>query len=1069
MATYTITSTINIDALPAKGGSDTYTINGGNLFVDQDSRYGYNQFSGSAMGNITLSATAGGTVEFNATAVRLLPFDSGFGIVPLSNAIVSSSNGASGSLIGVYPSLTSAPLTTGSSMPSTGYLKIKQWNGLTFSSGALFGANASSPGNDVAGWIEIVGVDALTATVNRLNTFKVRGDWYDLGLTTGNGTSSYQIPNNGGPIYVPGVWVEKASGSNSFEFYPHMGSGSITSSIATDQIRGKYCWITRSGSVEFQPVTGSNTAGYLPSASLRIRIPNVLFSCCTAAARHINVIPNATLATRYDFTTNGAGVIDIDKALMCWYPSFNQPYSVKLSNVGIMTQLLVSEIASPISWSQVGVGLEAQNSQVALSMATCLAGGTVSDSVFARANMAAASSYVTSMTDVAGMSFDNVKWVSPVYRLQTTAGAQTLLRVSDTTFKDNLFGGGGALITTCNDLLYTGTVYYDHPNTTSFIVTMYAWSIASACARLKFDGLSFGGLRMVQPSTGLLRVGAAACTNIKLRNVGTPAEPLDMGDVQQDDISWSRVTTTATVTKASHGLKTGDQIYVFQTGVVAAIIIGFKTVLTAPTPDTFTFTCLNAGATTGTISYYPTVVSNIFVIAGASAANGVEIKRIYAPHIRSAIYTSDNSAKNVTVENVQTDYNSAPVNASLNVSMRGVVATPPLGAQVSVYGTHWFDAYTGENSPLTSSLDWSRITTTATVTSSLHELRTSETINVLTSSVTASILLGQKTITVTSASYFTFTCLNAGATTGTLDFVPMNSRLGIQMNESTADTADQYSIDSGTPGFTSAGTLSMQIVGQQITFTTPNYVLGHRGFHQAEAVVVGATLTNFDIFYSLDKNDGLGFDTFKNLSYTRAGGAGSTGTQTITMTNTTGVAVGDFIFGTNVGPLAYVTNVVNSTTIGVNIANIGAVSGILRFNRLPAEDVDPVAGFKMKIRIVTALTNAQAITALYVFTKNSNADRNVQYPLDLVDLTLTNLKDPSEVRVFAAGTTSLIAGAENVVSGSFTAKIDSTTYPTVDIAVLSLGYQNIRLLSQVLGDGLSIPISQIVDRQYFNS
>lgn len=83
-------------------------------------------------------------------------------------------------------------------------------------------------------------------------------------------------------------------------------------------------------------------------------------------------------------------------------------------------------------------------------------------------------------------------------------------------------------------------------------------------------------------------------------------------------------------------------------------------------------------------------------------------------------------------------------------------------------------------------------------------------------------------------------------------------------------------------------------------------------------------------------------------------------------------------------------------------------------------------------------------------------------------LTLTGLKNPTEVRVFNAGTTTAIAGEENVTSGTYTTGIDAATYPSVDIAIISLGYQNIRLLGIDTTSNVSIPIQQVVDRQYLN-
>ena len=63
---------------------------------------------------------------------------------------------------------------------------------------------------------------------------------------------------------------------------------------------------------------------------------------------------------------------------------------------------------------------------------------------------------------------------------------------------------------------------------------------------------------------------------------------------------------------------------------------------------------------------------------------------------------------------------------------------------------------------------WARSTTTATVTANRHNLANGATVNVTTSSDVAAITVSAKTITVTGTNTFTFACLDAGATSGTL-------------------------------------------------------------------------------------------------------------------------------------------------------------------------------------------------------------------------------------------------------------------------------------------------------------
>lgn len=85
-----------------------------------------------------------------------------------------------------------------------------------------------------------------------------------------------------------------------------------------------------------------------------------------------------------------------------------------------------------------------------------------------------------------------------------------------------------------------------------------------------------------------------------------------------------------------------------------------------------------------------------------------------------------------------------------------------------------------------------------------------------------------------------------------------------------------------------------------------------------------------------------------------------------------------------------------------------------------------------------------------------------------VSVTITGLQNPSEVRVFNAGTTTERSGtgAENVTFGSHTFSLPSGT--AVDISILSLGYQNKRFLNYSTTTDASFPASQVIDRQYIN-
>ena len=79
-------------------------------------------------------------------------------------------------------------------------------------------------------------------------------------------------------------------------------------------------------------------------------------------------------------------------------------------------------------------------------------------------------------------------------------------------------------------------------------------------------------------------------------------------------------------------------------------------------------------------------------------------------------------------------------------------------------------------------------------------------------------------------------------------------------------------------------------------------------------------------------------------------------------------------------------------------------------------------------------------------------------------LTLTALQANSEIRVYAAGTATEVAGIEN----SGTSQSFNLTEASVDIVIHHLSYQNMRILALDTSVNLSFPIAQSFDRQYLN-
>ena len=91
-----------------------------------------------------------------------------------------------------------------------------------------------------------------------------------------------------------------------------------------------------------------------------------------------------------------------------------------------------------------------------------------------------------------------------------------------------------------------------------------------------------------------------------------------------------------------------------------------------------------------------------------------------------------------------------------------------------------------------------------------------------------------------------------------------------------------------------------------------------------------------------------------------------------------------------------------------------------------------------------------------------------------INVTLTGMKDFTEVRVYSAGTTTELAGIENVVSASVGANDNDFSFSqgegvNIDIVIISLLFENQRIENFTIPSSDSeIPIQQSTDRNYLN-
>ena len=169
--------------------------------------------------------------------------------------------------------------------------------------------------------------------------------------------------------------------------------------------------------------------------------------------------------------------------------------------------------------------------------------------------------------------------------------------------------------------------------------------------------------------------------------------------------------------------------------------------------------------------------------------------------------------------------------------------------------------------------------------------------------------------------------------------------------------------------------------------------------------------------------------------------------------------VGDSLqFDAAAGDFSGITINLPSSTVNINSAGSYDLSGIassgsIEFDNLTASAVTVTVSATLTTTVASPTTGGGSLT--------------IELPAFAPTVTLTGLQNPSEVRIFTAGTQTELAGQEVVTSGTYSVQLPVGT-TSIDIAILSLGYENARILGISTTQDVSIPISQKLDRQYFN-
>lgn len=269
------------------------------------------------------------------------------------------------------------------------------------------------------------------------------------------------------------------------------------------------------------------TIGHVPVAGLKIRIPNIIIAECATATRGLNSVPNATIASRPEFDTSAAGAIDIDGLYaLSMRSTFAQAYSVSVKRACLMESFEISECATGLDVYDVGIGMYSAQDVQTFILTSNTAGGTVGKVVAQRGNAPGTTDHCTGISYCAGQTIDGLK--TGIIQFARSTGITNIITCSNMTIRNLYNLNSYTSLSTSVKMTLEDLDHCDRYIGKSNASAYYGLVVGAGCDSITVDGMTTGLNRTipsVQPISGPLTV--TACTNVKVRNIGTETQPYD--------------------------------------------------------------------------------------------------------------------------------------------------------------------------------------------------------------------------------------------------------------------------------------------------------------------------------------------------------------------------------------------------------------------------------------------------------------------------------------------------------------------------------------------------------------
>ena len=965
-------------AYSTRAGGDTYNLSLGSiLIVDGDCRFGPNtsETTGPLL-NLSITAESGGEFRIDGRGVRLIPYKSGSGNVPAGGTAITQGS-TTGSLLGVWSAINVAPTAAGAAMPATGFIKVRQVSGGSsrYGGGALGGITATALG-DTGG--------ALTITVAATGKTFTRsaGDFIVDGIKLGDTvvTSGFSNGGNNGTFVVTAATTTVLTCAAATGLVNEVGGGSGRVVSQTADIAG---WIdfscTDAGAMTVRRLGKFTTRGTWFDLGLTSGSRNQTLPLPTSGQTAF------WISGVWIETTAESGVFE-------YWPCLN-------TNTGG-------------GWTTSAQGTDERSRAVMCDAAN-------------QAIRIGADSAATSIGELPSAGRRVV--VPNVFLMTNTAAARgvAVLPSSALAARFELITSGAAVV----DMEYAECNWCCGVSSTSF----------TQCYSCSFTNVSFGdavflgecatavvwnsgGVSVVNP----LNLPALTCTSLYYGGTFTDCKFWRGGTISGSNYSVSLTSCTdltfvrcrigqATLTASSTGYALSINSCV-RTSFTSCWLTMGALLTTADTTTWTTTTYINRHI--GTTATTPS--AHCFTLATRcmdTFIDGLDFGGLTNVHPYPGLI-SVTSSDRTELRNVGTA--GSPLSLG-NANQTGILVTSGGGCDgITLKRVYTANTRTGMYSASNTDKDVLLQNVWVDTPDNLG----APWINCIHKGCR---VFGTPVVAYSDVYDNIFFDVFSSATAG---------KLGLFFNEATANGYADYVVLGGSARFTSTGSIYMPTAGDTATFEWPHYVRGFTSFATIEGTLTGGTSvsTRMRAQYQIDINDGLGYGALRNLLYNRPGGGGTSGQPTITMTSTTEVEVGDYVFGTNVGSGARVTAVSgNGTTITVDVNNTGTISGTLRFSHLPYETgISASTGFKLKVKLTCETSDAvnNNISLLHVQgTTTDDASGNQQpYPLDEVPVVLKNIVAGSRYSILRADGTTLLA------SGTATGTTETAVveYPGVE-------------------------------------